>query len=306
MKVRRPTLREVCLVAVGAAAGAICARSGTLVDWVRDSADWSTVPATVVGTSIPAAAGFAFARTLAGNSVRSLKRIELEEIRRDETHERARAIDEAEERANCWQRVMRAAEQVHPPMHTAIPMPIASRVTEIARQWHSAAVDEWREQGQGGPKPKPSPAAELAMVLIETPDRVRAHGPELVRCLTELVDRFGVHSMHVPLRATKALVGMAQNSSLWPDSDPARFFDAVMTDLTEFNARWAAAEETSRYSMTAIRQLSALANEYRARPHAADDVDPSIEWSDYFNRAPSLVEVPRSFAKLEDLIAAVR
>lgn len=295
---RRPTGTEAVTAAIGAALGATAARIGPIFDWIR-SADWSSLPATIVGTSVPAAAGFFFARSLARNSVRTLERDRLDETHLHEERLRAEALDAAERRAACWQRVLVATQRVSPPRFTEATTPLADRVTMLVTDRLQAELTAWTAAGESGPKPKRSAPTMAASSLLDVPNRLRSDGPDLVRCLDELVETFGVHAMHVPLRATRKLVQLAADVGRWPPVDPAAFLDAMGGPERPYLDQLM---EVTDQAWRAFQQLALLANEYRARPHAADDVDPIVDWSDITRRGGEVAAVPATFAKLEDLI----
>ena len=78
-------------VAVGVFVGAVLARWGVFFDWVRDTFDWQSLPATVIGTTVPAAAGVLYAQRLTERSAATMYRTQLQI-----EEERSRDADERE------------------------------------------------------------------------------------------------------------------------------------------------------------------------------------------------------------------
>ncbi|MCU1359931.1 MAG: hypothetical protein JWN99_1220 [Ilumatobacteraceae bacterium] len=88
----------------GVIVGAAIVRSEPVWHWLR-GADWSQLPATAVGASVPAAAGFFLARALAVNSVHTIKAAELQAQHDFDSEQQAAEIQAGVDRAAAWNTV---------------------------------------------------------------------------------------------------------------------------------------------------------------------------------------------------------
>lgn len=288
----KPSHRQLWLVIGGALGGFVL--GGVVFRWSRfwtwlTSADWTSLPAVIIGTAIPAFAGVAFAQSFASRSMKTLRKAELEAT---DEYKRQRAGQEASEkeaRRNAW-------DQIYDACKAFTDRSDDDAFIKSVRD-HSKNVHGQDSQVT----PQVGAAAWYGMLWGA---ELRSHLPNLVNELRILVSVHGVEKMRVPLNALEILLPLAKDERSWLPMDPEEIRRAVEESRGEIPICAIGAQ-----SETAIHYLGIIADRQRTVPHDADDVDCFIERQtssytpkDGLRSHTSKIDALRDFARVVDLI----
>jgi hypothetical protein len=288
------------------------------------SADWSQLPAIVIGSTIPATAGFLLARALATNSVKTLKRAELAEL---ELHERQRfriSLAEREERRLAWDRLFDAVRPLDVPFTDGVVFALKARLEELSRAAAKGeSADELLDGSNVSPSRVASRAAGIAADLVDWPRHLTGHVDDVVECLRVLVEDHDVDLMRVPLRATRQLSLLVAGEPTWGPTSEVELLTVAKERPAEADSylngglepRTRVLREISRTSQAALRGLSDVADRQRVSPHDREEVDTHVQASPssryvFRSRGEGRIEaasrppldIVGGFARLQDLL----
>ena len=277
---RRPAARDGIGVAVGLAVGFGVAQSDAFVDWIR-AADWSALPATVIGTAIPGVAGFMFARAIAESSVRRIKSTELDAEREHQGRVDEEARLEALSIARSWAQLYDATRAVVPSAELRRPLgPVAEAGYREERAAWEVAKEQAKVMGIKAPTLRARDVEEMAHTRLEWPIVARRHLPAVLDALDVLVVEHRVIALQ-PIRDTFGLIGqLVERGDLWlpPDSTAteirAMIHDESLRPKPLISASFAGRTEH------AFRRVLTLAQFHRSHPHDADEATVFIDGKD--------------------------
>ena len=282
-------------VVVGFVAGGVALRWTELWDWLRGS-DWTSLPAVIVGTTIPAIAGVMFAQTIAKRSVRTLRQVELETTEAHESSVAERTAVERETRRAAWDRLYDACTAVRP--HDRQP-DLLTAVREEAKRIDEAGAAAAKANGEKYTRIGPN-AAEVALLGAVCGVELREHLPSLIDSTRSLLDVHRVELLRVPLDALMLLSEVANDTTRWLPLDA----HAVISTVQVQPDRTLPIVNIATDSIAAIKDLKSVAGRQRIAPHDADDVNTSVTrqkgWAEESTSwEESMLTV---FARLADLI----
>lgn len=286
-------IRDAGLV-VGGALGAAPSRGfRSFFDWIS-GADWTSMPATVAGTTIPAVDGFIFARSLAENSVRSLKNIELDEELRHARGLEAQAATEAVERARAWDRLHDACKAVDADAQSGEFQPLVAEVRAVVKADHEAAIAQAEAAGLPKPKRDDDYGGALASSRVVFPIVFGRRLPAVVAALSQLVEIHGVQRLYMACEEVDRVLQITSDPRHWLPQD----VEAIRRAHHARRPGTDALGSVTYVTDSTVRYLAHLADRYRVVPHDAVDVDTRIERQTY-GRAGASTEVI-------DVLATVR
>lgn len=276
-------------VLVGFGLGGIAFRWTWFWTWLT-RADWTSLPAVIIGTSIPAIAGVMFAQSLAKRSMKALRKVDLEATHEYQRLEKQREAAEREARRVAWDHVFDACKAF---ARRRDDDPFILSVTKLTPNLN------------GGYSSVPVGAAAAAawdgaLWGVE----LRTHLPYLVKVLHTLVEIYRVEKMRVLLQAVDLLLPLAMDKQHWLPIDIDKVISAVAESQGEIPICVIGAQ-----SETSIYHLGIIAERQRNVPLDADEVDCFIERKtnsyspkDGFRSHTSKVDALPGFASLVDLI----
>ena len=283
---------QILSAIVGIAVGGAVFRSDDVWAWLS-GADWTQLPASIVGATVPAVAGFAFARALATNSVRTLKRAELEEVAKHELEQDDAAMRDRVDRQAAWDRLY---EVSRPLVESPNRYVFVSAVRDRAREVREAA------KVAGQPTVEllglDSAAEELAFRAVEFGEVMRSNLSEVVAVVDALVNVHRVETLRLPSRALHHLQSLAEDRPRWSPRDVdmlvATAEARVRSDRPGGRHELSFVEAASNTGYTAILQLRRLAHVLRQAPPMAHEVENLDTYS-------AMLE---TFTRLEDHLSA--
>ncbi len=260
--------------AVGVVLGVAVAERGRFVDWLLDlEANWSDLPAIIVGTAIPAVAVLVFAGRLAERDTERLTqaqtRARIGVEREDEEARRA----QSETRRQQWSHLRTSARQLEDALGQR-------PITDEARTRYELS---W------GPK-KPqnyifvegmSRIEEVAQLHGDKRTAFREHLPGLTTVLNAQVDKGQIDGLRVIAEAFTGYLQIVRTEQFWL-SDPGNPGDEVPgLEIASHVAVWshghpmAAIAELTKLATISVRYLATIAKREAASP-ADIDFDPSV------------------------------
>lgn len=286
-------LSGALLGALGFVGGAFLFRADDTWLWAQ-SADWGQLPATAVGTSIPAGAGFMLARMLARDSARALTRAGLEETVAFGAAQAKREASEDVSRQASWKRLFEALSPLehHPELTSDVDAVFTEKKAQLA------SVEAHAKLAVGV-------AMKLARLRISWRTTALRSMPQILTELDELIEAHGVNQLRPVAGATREFNDALAELRLWEPCDPealityaGQFDRATITYNEIYDDPIDVALEKAR---AAFADLLAAARLYRGVSHRATDVVLSTAAGGDFQSAG--VDVNRRFTDLRDALS---
>jgi hypothetical protein len=279
-------------------AGAAVARSDPLFHWFQ-RADWSQLPATIIGTAIPAAGGFFFASAIAEKSVRRLKDTELEAQHAFDSKQHGQAVARGVARVAEWDDLRDRCRDLR--------LPEYHNDSTFGGQLRARLTEEWDAATKAGAAALPGSRNfydldRFAFFNAEWGQRMRDHLEPVIASARRLVVEHGVYQLHIVVEVLEQLQCLASDITMWIPLDEQLVIAAYEADREHQpsgTAVWAASYKSNE----AIRDLELLADAFRGKPHDAEEVDTTVmrgRGSQSYE-----VDVAQTFRNLEDLIEAL-
>lgn len=302
---RHPRWHVVVGAVGGLVVGIALARVGAVWRSIA-AADWSILPATVVGTLVPAAAGLMFAQRVARQSARDVKRAELETQEEYDDIRRTQDLAEARDRRVGWDLLYQACVGLreHIVDSTSTDQAIRAHIAELtSAPTHETASEARANQGRLQER------ARTIVLLSDCENRLRAGLRPVQDALHRLVHSHGVEALHVAEEAFALVHRLLAQPQRW----------CVLTAPEEIAKCAASSEWQEDETMTslaravnaAVEDLARLASRQRVAPVETEQIDTQLEEGTMWWRfkadapppPPRYYDALGTFARLHDAAA---